>query len=374
MDETAEFLDALQAERGASRNTLSAYRHDLAAFTTFLSRRGVQLGDVTAAEVITFIGQQQRAGLGRASIARRLAAVRGLYRFLLREGTLARDPTEQVEAPRGSRRLPRTLSRAEASALIEAPDDSRPAGVRDRALLELLYATGMRASECLTLRPDDVNRSAGYVICTGKGSRQRLVPVGALALQWLGTYLSGARPALTRRGDAGTLFVNPRGGTLSRQALWSIVKLAARRAGIRRPVSPHTLRHSFASHLLEGGADLRAVQAMLGHADISTTQIYTHLPSPVVVRMYRQFHPRAAGRTGRLLGDSQAAQDGPGVRQGEASRRRAAAPSPRSARRRGRAARDAWGKTSTGASEPASQRGRSRRPGAPNRTLSAQAG
>jgi integrase/recombinase XerD len=296
MDETAEFLAALEAERGASRHTLSAYRYDLAAFTTFLSRRAVRLGDVTAADVSSFVGQQQRAGLGRPSIARRLSSVRGLYRFLVREGMLARDPTERVEMPRWGRRLPRTLSQAEAVALIEAPDISRPAGVRDRALLELLYATGMRASECLGLRPDDVNRSAGYVICTGKGSRQRLVPLGAPALQWLATYLATARPALTRRRDAPTLFVNLRGGTLSRQALWTVVRTAARRAGIRRPVSPHTLRHSFASHLLEGGADLRAVQAMLGHADISTTQIYTHLPSPVVVRMYRQFHPRAAGR------------------------------------------------------------------------------
>ncbi len=319
MDETAEFLGALQTERAASRNTLAAYRHDLAAFTTFRVRQGVQLADVTAADVIAFVGQQRRAGLGRASVARRLSAVRSLYRFLLREGTLARDPTERVEAPQSGRRLPRTLSREEAVAAIEAPDVSRPAGVRDRALLELLYATGMRASECLGLRPDDVNQTAGYVICTGKGSRQRLVPVGAPALRWLSTYLAIARPSLTRRRDARTLFVNLRGGTLSRQALWNIVKQAARRAGIRRPVSPHTLRHSFASHLLEGGADLRAVQAMLGHADISTTQIYTHLPSPVVVRMYRQFHPRAGGgggragapgRAGRVLSNPQAAQEG----------------------------------------------------------------
>jgi len=166
-------------------------------------------------------------------------------------------------------------------------------GLRDRALLELLYATGMRASECLALRIEDVNLAAGYVVCTGKGDRQRLVPVGAQALDWIRRYLRDARPALVRRGDAGTLFVNRRGGPLSRQGLWGIIKKAVRRAGMRRGVSPHTLRHSFASHLLERGADLRSVQAMLGHADISTTQIYTHLSSRAVREMYMRFHPRA---------------------------------------------------------------------------------
>jgi integrase/recombinase XerD len=236
-----------------------------------------------------------------------LSAVRGLYRFLLREGRLGHDPTEHLEAPRSARRLPRTLSREDAQALVEAPDVSRPAGVRDRALLELLYATGMRASECLGLGREDLNLTAGYVICTGKGSRQRLVPVGGPALHWVRAYLTSVRPHLTRARDAGALFVNLRGGALSRQALWGIVRKWARRAGLARAISPHTLRHSFASHLLEGGADLRAVQTMLGHADISTTQIYTHVPSTVVLRMYRRFHPRAT-RSG-----SPAMSAGPGI-------------------------------------------------------------
>jgi integrase/recombinase XerD len=176
---------------------------------------------------------------------------------------------------------------------VEAPDTTEPSGVRDRAILELLYATGMRASECLDLRVEDLNLRSGYVICTGKGKKQRLVPVGAEASAWVTRYLREARPLHTRGHDSGRFFVNPRGGRLSRQSLWVVVRRAATRAGLRARVSPHTLRHSFASHLLEGGADLRSVQAMLGHADIATTQIYTHLPTSALTRMYRRYHPRA---------------------------------------------------------------------------------
>ncbi len=299
MDATVEFLGALQTERGASRNTLSAYRRDLDRFEGFLAGRRRPITEVEAGDVVAYIGRLRGAGLCQASVARHVSAVRGLYRFLVRENVIAADPTEYLETSRPARRLPRTLSREDAARLVEAPDISRPDGVRDRALLELLYATGMRASECLALGLDDLNLPAGYVICTGKGSRQRLVPVGGPALEWVRAYLATARPRFTRRRDGGTLFVNPRGGTLSRQALWGIVRKWARRVGIKRAVSPHTLRHSFASHLLEGGADLRSVQAMLGHADISTTQIYTHLPSSVVIRMYRRFHPRAGRRPAR---------------------------------------------------------------------------
>jgi integrase/recombinase XerD len=212
---------------------------------------------------------------------------------MVREGELHRDPTEHLDTPRTARPLPRALSIDSARALVEAPDVGRPAGARDRAILELLYATGMRASECLGLALEDLNLAAGYVICTGKGGKQRLVPVGAEALEWVRRYLREVRPRDTRRRDPGRLFVNPRGGVLSRQSLWTIVRRAASAAGLKRRVSPHVLRHSFASHLLEGGADLRSVQAMLGHADIATTQIYTHLPTAAIQRMYRTFHPRA---------------------------------------------------------------------------------
>jgi integrase/recombinase XerD len=288
-----EYLDALQSELGVSRHTLAAYRRDLDLFERFAAARKRRILDIAPDDIAAYLGTLHRAGLAPATIARRTSAVRGFYRFLVREGRLARDPAEHIEAPRMPRRLPRTLSREEAAAVVEAPDTSRLDGLRDRALLELLYATGMRASECLGLRPEDLNLTAGYLVCTGKRSRQRLVPIGGQALHWMRAYLARARPQWVGRRNAGTLFVNRAGGALSRQSLWTIVRRAGTRAGIPRPISPHALRHSFASHLLEGGADLRSVQAMLGHADISTTQIYTHLPSAVMLRMYRQFHPRA---------------------------------------------------------------------------------
>jgi integrase/recombinase XerD len=292
-DSVVEYLGALQTEQGASRNTLAAYRRDLRDFTDFLLDRRRALPDTGPDDIVGYLERLRRRGLKASSVARRISALRGLYRHLLREGALARDPTEHVEVPRRAQSLPRTLSREVVSALVEAPDVTRPPGVRDRAVLELLYATGMRASECLDLRLEDVNLTAGYVVCTGKGQKQRLVPVGAEALAWAKRYLSDVRPRHTRRRDCGRLFVNPRGGRLSRQSLWAIVRHAAARAGVRGRASPHMLRHSFASHLLEGGADLRSVQVMLGHADITTTQIYTHLPSAALTRMYRRFHPRA---------------------------------------------------------------------------------
>ena len=248
---------------------------------------------ITPDDVVVYLGELRRRGLRASSAARRLSSLRGLFRYLVAEGTLAHDPTEHIERPRLSRPLPKTLSRDVAAAVVEAPDLARARGVRDRAMLETLYATGMRASECLGLRVEDVNLTAGYVICSGKGRKQRLVPLGAEAITWVRAYLERARPESTRRRDGGRLFVNARGQGLSRQSLWAIVRRAAAAAGLPNRVSPHMLRHSFASHLLEGGADLRAVQAMLGHADIATTQIYTHLPSAALKRMYRDYHPRA---------------------------------------------------------------------------------
>ncbi len=293
MDAVHEFLAALQTERGASLHTLAAYRRDLAGFTAALRRAGRSVHTARVGDLTEYLAGLRRRGLGARSTARHLSAVRGLYRFLVGTGEIRRDPTEHLEAPRPPRRLPRTLSVEDAAALVESPDLSATEGLRDRAMLELLYASGLRASECLTLRMDDLNVTAGYVMATGKGSRQRLVPVGVHALRWVQRYVATSRPGFVRRGEPGVLFLNRSGRPLSRQGLWVIIKRAARRAGIRSSVSPHTLRHSFASHLLERGADLRSVQAMLGHADISTTQIYTHLSSSAVRAMYRKFHPRA---------------------------------------------------------------------------------
>jgi integrase/recombinase XerD len=296
-----DFLGGLQVERGAAANTLAAYRRDLRGFERFLAGERRGLGEVGVADLSRYLGTLRRRGLGSRSIARHLSAVRGLYRFLLEGGRVPRDPTEHLDSPRPARRLPRTLSQADAAALVEAPDPTRPDGLRDRALLELLYASGLRASEALGLRIEDVNFAAGYVMVVGKGDRQRLVPAGARALDWVRRYLTTVRPRLVRR-ECPAVFLNRSGRPMSRQALWALIRRAARRAGIRAAVSPHTLRHSFASHLLERGADLRSVQAMLGHADISTTQIYTHLPSSVVHEMYRKFHPRAGRVPGRKAG------------------------------------------------------------------------
>jgi integrase/recombinase XerD len=290
-----EFLGSLQVERGASVNTLQGYRSDLAGFERFLVGEDRPLHRVGVTDLSRYLGALRRHGLGSRSVARHLSAVRGLYRFLLDNRHITRDPTEHLDNPRPARRLPRTLSVEDAAAVVEAPDLSRRDGVRDRALLELLYASGLRASEALSLRVEDVNFQAGYVIVTGKGNRQRLVPAGAPALEWVRRYLGAVRPRILRR-DCATLFLNRSGGPMSRQALWGLIRRAARRGGVRAAVSPHTLRHSFASHLLERGADLRSVQAMLGHVDISTTQIYTHLPSSVVHDMYRKYHPRAQRR------------------------------------------------------------------------------
>jgi integrase/recombinase XerD len=290
-----DFLATLSAERSASRHTLDAYGRDLRDFFDLLGRRRVTLAAAKADDVVAWIERQRKAGRKPSTIARRMAAVRGFFAHLVRERVLARDPTEHIEQPRLSRPLPKTLSREAVAALVESPDVTTPRGLRDRTILELLYASGLRASECLALRVRDVNRNAGYVQCMGKGRKERLVPIGAEALAWLDRYLAVGRPALLGPGrDSPLIFVNPRGRALSRQSLWQLVLRAARRAGLRQRVSPHTLRHCFASHLLEGGADLRAVQAMLGHADIATTQIYTHLPSAAIRRMYDRFHPRAA--------------------------------------------------------------------------------
>jgi integrase/recombinase XerD len=287
-----EYLGSLQVERGAALNTLQAYRRDLVGFEQFLLREHRRVDAVGVSDLSRYLAALRRRGLGSRSVSRHLSAVRGFYRFLLDGRHIARDPTEHLDSPRPARRLPRTLSIEDAAALVEAPDTSRPDGLRDRALLELLYACGLRASEALGLRIEDVNFAAGYVTVTGKGDRQRLVPVGAQALDWVRRYLTTARPRRVRR-ECPALFLNRSGGSMSRQSLWNLIRRAARRAAIRAAVSPHTLRHSFASHLLERGADLRSVQAMLGHVDISTTQIYTHLPSSVVHDMYRRFHPRA---------------------------------------------------------------------------------
>jgi len=289
-----QFQDYLTFERGLSDRTAAAYGRDLARWAGFLAGQRVHdPGSVTPAHLRDWIFGLKDAGLAPSSIRRAQSAVRTYYAFLLAEGTLTADPTERLESPKLGRRLPDFLTREEATALLDAPNPDAPLYWRDRAILELLYATGMRVSELAELPLAALDLDEGFLTVFGKGSKERLVPVGAPALRAVRRYLREVRPALDRGKGKGRVFLNARGGALSRVAVWTLVKESARRAGIERKVSPHTLRHTFATHLLEGGADLAAVQELLGHADISTTQIYTHVLEERLKRIVFDHHPLA---------------------------------------------------------------------------------
>lgn len=287
-----EFLERLRVEDGSSPLTIAAYRRDLRRLVDFLRARRRTLETARPDDLVAHLEALRRNGLGPRSLARGLAAMRGLYKFGRSANLVRENPAALLETPRLPRRLPRALSKRDATALVESPGDASVLAWRDRAMLELLYGSGLRASELVGLRPADVDLQAQILVCRGKRDRQRMVPIGDAARRALVTYLERARPRLVRGADPGVLFVNTRGRRLDRQALWRIVRTRARAAGLRGGF-PHALRHSFASHLLEGGADLRSVQALLGHADIGTTEIYTHLPTDAVRRLYRTFHPRA---------------------------------------------------------------------------------
>jgi integrase/recombinase XerD len=289
------FLAHVRVEKGLAANTVEAYGRDLRRYALHLARLGVaEWGAVTRAEVLAHLAELVRLGLSARSQARALSAIRQLHALLVAERLAPVNATDEIESPRPGRRLPSLLSREEVDALLRRPDPRRPAGRRDRAMLELLYATGLRVSELVSLGLNDVNLEARVLVARGKGSKERLVPVGAPAAEAVRAYLSTAREALLRGRRSKDLFVTPRGRRMTRQAFGRIVARHARAAGIRRAISPHKLRHSFATHLLEGGADLRAVQAMLGHADVSTTQIYTHVDGAHARRLYERFHPRAS--------------------------------------------------------------------------------
>ena len=287
------YLEHLRVERGLADNTLLAYGSDFARLREYAEERGRDLLALRQSDLADFIGSLHEAGLSTRTIARAVHSVRGLYRFAVREGRLEDDPMENLRAPRAFRALPRALSMAQVESLLSAPDVSTPLGVRDRAILEVLYAAGLRVSELTSLRPPDVDLDVGVLTCTGKGGKERIVPLGQQARQWVRRYLLEVRGSLVKRRQAPFLFLNHRGGRLSRMGLWGIVRRHAVTSGLHRQLTPHVLRHSFATHLLENGADLRAVQAMLGHADISTTQIYTHVSRGRLRKVYDQYHPRA---------------------------------------------------------------------------------
>ncbi len=287
-----DYLAVLTVERGLARHTVDAYRRDLESFGRWLATRGLSPERCERADLRRYITAMRGRGLSARSAARALAALRGLFRYLLERGLTSSDATLELESPKIMRSLPYFLSGDEVEALLGAPDVSRPLGLRDRAMLETLYATGVRVSELVSLTLGQLRMDPGYVRVLGKGSKERIVPVGSQARAWLARFLEEARPLLDkkRRDD---LFLTVRGEAMTRQRFWHLVKRYGCAAGITTHLSPHVLRHSFATHLLEHGADLRAVQAMLGHADISTTEIYTHITNERLRSLYDSKHPRA---------------------------------------------------------------------------------
>jgi len=288
-----DFLHYLTVERGLAKNSILAYGRDLAKLRRYLASKGRHPRQVRRGEIDEFARRLSGDGLSAKSIARALNAVRMFYRYLVTESIVPEDPTAQVRGPRTHKSLPRYLTLEEVDRLLAAPDASTPLGARDAAMVGLLYATGLRVSELVSLRVRDLNLDAGYLRCLGKGSKERIVPLGRPAAQRLRAYLDGARAANLRGGSHPSLFLNNRGRAMSRQGFWKILKKYGVALGLRGKLSPHVLRHSFATHLLERGADLRSVQMMLGHADISTTQIYTHINRERLRKIYRDFHPRA---------------------------------------------------------------------------------
>jgi integrase/recombinase XerD len=285
------WLDHLAAERGLARNSVAAYRRDLEALGRQLQDRA--LASAGEDDLLLALRRMRTAGRSPRSVARWLVAVRGFYAWLAQEGAIADNPSARLEPPRTWKTLPKVLDGSDVVRLLDAPDRGDPRGARDAAMLEVLYATGLRVSELCGLRLHDLRLDAGYLRCVGKGGKERVVPLGAEASAKLRAYLDAGRTALLTGRRSDVVFVGRSGAPLTRQGFWKLIKAYGRRAGIRAALSPHVVRHSFATHLLENGADLRAVQMLLGHADISTTQIYTHVNRERLRRLYRDFHPRA---------------------------------------------------------------------------------
>ncbi len=288
-----DFLDKLWMERGLSRNTLAAYGSDLRLFLRWLVARGGTLLAADAADLQAWLATRLDQGGSARAGARMLSSLRQFYQYAHREGLIARDPSAAIEMPRLGRPLPKSLGESEVEALLASPDVSRAEECRDKAMLELLYATGLRVSELISLRLGDLDAHQGVVRVTGKGGRERLVPVGEEALHWITRFLSGKRAELLRGRACDALFPTRRGSAMTRQAFWYRLKKYAARAGIRQSFSPHTLRHAFATHLVDHGADLRVVQLLLGHSDLSTTQIYTHVARQRLRALHQAHHPRA---------------------------------------------------------------------------------
>jgi integrase/recombinase XerD len=284
------FLDALWVECGLSENTLSAYGSDLNIFAKWLKNKS--LIEVLESDVFSFLESRYKQGVGSRSSARILSSLRRFYGYLQRQGTIQLNPTDLIEAPYIGKVLPESLSEADIDLLLDAPEITDVLGYRDKVMLELLYATGLRVSELIGLKFEQVNFRQGFVRVMGKGNKERLVPIGEQALEWLESYMTEARADILANRQCDFLFVTKRGAGMTRQAFWHIIKRYTKKAGINKPLSPHTLRHAFATHLLNHGADLRVVQLLLGHSDLSTTQIYTHIAQERLKKLHSEFHPR----------------------------------------------------------------------------------
>jgi len=288
-----EYLNFLTVEKGVSRLTVEAYSHDLNRFVKIVQGRGIEtVADITSDEIISYLEQVKKDGLNARSVNRGLAAVRGFFKFLLREKKIDANPVMNIGLAKIWARLPDTLSKEEMNMLLAQPGMKNPASIRDTAMMELMYATGIRVSEIITLTMNSINWQVGYLVVMGKGGKERIVPIGRSAYNCLSEYVNKGRPKLMKGQRTNILFLNRSGDGLTRQGFWKIMRRYVLRAGLNKKVHPHTFRHSFASHLLEGGADLRSVQIMLGHADIATTQIYTHITRERLKSIHRRYHPR----------------------------------------------------------------------------------
>lgn len=288
-----QFLNYIIVEKGLSKNTIEAYSHDLCRFFDFLKTK--EINDVSKIEkydIRSFLISLKRSGLSVKSLLRNLVTIRVFFRFLLQEGVIEKNPAEELDSPKIDRTLPEILTLKEIELLLNQPNTKTMLGIRDRAMLEMLYATGMRVSELTKISINQVNLEGGYVVLFGKGSKERIVPLGKEAIKWLELYLRDVRKKLNKRSENKFLFLSQWGREMSRQQFWKNLKAYGKRAGIKKRITPHLLRHSFASHLLERGADLRSVQMMLGHIDISTTQIYTHVSGERLKQVHKRYHPR----------------------------------------------------------------------------------
>jgi len=286
-----QFINHIKVERGLAANTILAYNHDLMGFFEFLKKRGVSPIQVNQDDLLSFIAEK-KTQLSPRSLVRNLVSIRMFYRFLVTEGRIESNPARIMGIPKMYRYLPDILSRDEVEALLLQPDIQTVLGKRDKAILELLYATGLRVTELISLKMIDINLEVGFIRTIGKGSKERIIPMGTKAMDSLKEYLTDSRPSFPKKEEFSYIFLNSRGRPMTRQGLWKIIKSYALKAGITKTVTPHTIRHSFATHLLEGGADLRSIQIMLGHSDISTTQIYTHIARERLKEIHERYHPR----------------------------------------------------------------------------------